>query len=309
MPVDVAVVIANHAGDDVLDACLSSVRAQTHLPAELTVVDAGPSRLGPRIAEAHGALVLPRPNRGLGYLYNEGARAARSELVLLLNNDVSLDRCCLELLVRELTSSPAHFAADPRQTSWDGTELVHGRASLRRGPLVRQPLPGFRLELRGVAETPVPTLSANGGAMLVRRERLLELGGFDETMFMDFEDLDLCWRAWSRGWSSVHVPDATLRHRVGTATRETGVLARRIRSSHHNLVRFALKCFPPGDAARVLLGELARVPRHPALITPALAKIALELPEILRERRTVRPSRSLLRWMIDGQVGSQPSQP
>ena len=95
MPVDVAVVIANHAGDDVLDACLSSVRAQTHLPAELTVVDAGPSRLGPRIAEAHGALVLPRPNRGLGYLYNEGARAARSELVLLLNNDVSLDRCCL----------------------------------------------------------------------------------------------------------------------------------------------------------------------------------------------------------------------
>ena len=51
--------------------------------------------------------------------------------------------------------------------------------------------------------------------MLVRRERLLELGGFDETFFMDFEDLDLCWRAWLRGWASVYVPDAVVRHRVG----------------------------------------------------------------------------------------------
>ncbi|MBA2293851.1 MAG: glycosyltransferase family 2 protein [Actinobacteria bacterium] len=310
MKPDVAVVIANYAGDDVLDACLLSVRAQTHLPAELTVVDAGPSRLGPRIAESHGAVVLRRPNRGLGYLYNEGTRAARSELVLLLNNDVALDRHCLELLVHELASSPRHFAADPRQLSWNGMDLVHGRASLRRGPLARQPLPGFRLELRGAADTSVPTLSANGGAMLVRRDRLLELGGFDETMFMDFEDLDLCWRAWSRGWSSVYVPEATLRHHVGTATRESGVLASRIRSSHHNLLRFALKCLPLEAVARVVLGELLRLPRHPSLIAPALARIALELPEILRERRRIEPSRRLLRWMLAGQpVESQGMQP
>ena len=56
--------------------------------------------------------------------------------------------------------------------------------------------------------------------MLVRRERLLELGGFDETFFMEFEDLDLCWRAWLRGHGSVYVPDAWLRHRVGGATTE-----------------------------------------------------------------------------------------
>ena len=42
-------------------------------------------------------------------------------------------------------------------------------------------------------------MSAHGAAMLVRRELLLELGGFDETFFMEWEDLDLCWRAWLRG--------------------------------------------------------------------------------------------------------------
>ena len=38
--------------------------------------------------------------------------------------------------------------------------------------------------------------------MLVRRSMFLELGGFDETFFMEWEDLDLCWRAWLRGWST-----------------------------------------------------------------------------------------------------------
>jgi N-acetylglucosaminyl-diphospho-decaprenol L-rhamnosyltransferase len=306
---EVAVVVANYAGDDVLDDCLQSVLAQTHSPAEVLVVDAGPSEHGRRIAESHGATVLARPNRGLGYLYNEGARSARSELVLLLNNDVALEPRCLRLLVDELVASQRCFAADPRQVSWDGSDLVHGRASLRRGPLFRQPLPGFRLDLQGDAQSPVPTVSANGGAMLARRERLLELGGFDETMFLDFEDIDLCWRAWSRGWSSIHVPDATVRHRVGTATRESGVLRRRVRDSHHNLVRFALKCFPATDAGRVVLGELLRLPRHPSLVGPALARIALELPEILRERRAVRPSRSLMRWMLAGQPERQATQP
>ena len=64
----------------------------------------------------------------------------------------------------------------------------------------------------------MPTVTANGACMLVRASMLLELGGFDETFFMDFEDIDLCWRAWLRGWESVYVPDAWVRHRVGAVT-------------------------------------------------------------------------------------------
>lgn len=141
--------------------------------------------------------------------------------------------------------------------------------------------------------------------MLARRELLLELGGFDETMFMDFEDLDLCWRAWCRGWSSTYVPAATVRHRVGAATKRAGVLRPRLRSSHHNLIRFALKCFPARDAALVVLGELVRLPRHPTVIAPALARIVLELPEIMGERRRIASARALMRWMLAGQPGAQ----
>jgi GT2 family glycosyltransferase len=299
MAKSVAVVIGNWQGENVLADCLASLDEQTLEPVEVIVVDASSADASATLARERGARVLVRENRGLGYLYNEGARATNAEYVLCANNDVALEPRCLDLLASALDDDPYRFAADPTQVDWSGERLVHARATLRRGPLLRQPLPGFRLDLAVPVEAVVPTLSANGGAMLVRLERLLELGGFDQTMFMDFEDLDLCWRAWLRGWPSVYVPDAVVRHRVGAVT-SPATLRRRLVSSHHNLLRFALKCLPAGEAARVVAGELLRLPRHPLLIAPALAGIARELEEIASERRAAAPSADFTRWVLDG---------
>ena len=300
MPPELAVVVGNFEGEELLADCLGSVREQTLAPAEVLVVDASSSDRSVAVAEQLGARVLLRENRGLGYLYNEGVRAARAPYVMLANNDVALDGRCLELLAAELDRDERRFAADPRQLDWSGERVVHARAMLKRGPLLRQPLPGFRLDLCVPADAVVPTVSANGGAMLVRRERLLELGGFDETMFMDFEDIDLCWRAWQRGWESVYVPDAFVRHHVGAVTAPGAALTRRLVSSHHNLMRFALKCFPAREAARVVGGELLRLPRHPRLVAPALLQLSGELPAIMRGRRASPPRRAFSRWVLDG---------
>ena len=127
-----------------------------------------------------------------------------------------------------------------------------------------------------------------------------ERGRFDETMFMDFEDIDLCWRAWLRGWESVYVPDAWVRHRVGAVTAPGPLMKRRLVSSHHNLMRFALKCFPAGDAARVVGGELLRLPRHPRLVVPAIAQILGEAREIAVERRRSCPTEQLMSWFLGG---------
>jgi hypothetical protein len=95
------------------------------------------------------------------------------------------------------------------------------------------------------------------------------------------------------------VPDAVVRHRVGAATgaRE---LPRRVASSHHNLLRFALKCLPARAAARVVAGELLRAPRRPRAALAAFAAVARELPEILRLRRALRPSRGHFHRVLAG---------
>ena len=41
------------------------------------------------------------------------------------------------------------------------------------------------------------------------------LGGFDERLFFGYEDVELCWRGWVRGWKTVFAPCAKCWHRVG----------------------------------------------------------------------------------------------
>jgi len=296
---DVAVVIGNYRGETLLPDCLASLRAQTLVPAEILVVDGASPDRSVEVARDLGVDVLQRENRGLGYLYNEGVRASATGYVVLLNNDVALEERCLELLTAALVEDESRFAADAQQLDWETGATIHARTTLTRGRLLREHLPGLHLHHLLSADETVPTVCANGAAMLVRRDAFLELGGFDETFFLEWEDLDLCWRAWLRDRPTVYVPAARVRHRVGAATSARDA-PRRAASSHHNLVRFALKCLPAGAAARVVLGELLRLPRHPRAVTAGFAGVLRELREIIRLRRQLHPSRDLLDRMLNG---------
>jgi GT2 family glycosyltransferase len=133
--------------------------------------------------------------------------------------------------------------------------------------------------------------------MIVRRDRHQELGGFDETFFMEWEDLDLCWRASLRGWETVYVPDACVRHHVGASTGRSE-RSRRSAASHHNLLRFALKCLPADAACRVAAGELLRLARHPGAVTRGIANVVTELREIVALRRALHPKRQVFEELL-----------
>lgn len=297
MALRVAAVIGNYEGATHLPDCLDTLAAQTLPLTDIVVVDAGSRDDSVVVARTRGARVIATENRGLAFLYNFGVAVVDTELVLLANNDLAFDRECVRLLAEALTESERRFAADPTQFDWTGERVIHARTVLRRAPLLRTPIPGLEIDPLIRAETATTTVYANAGAMLVRRSMFNELGGFDETFFLDFEDLDLCWRAWARGWESVYVPKAHLRHKVGMSASST-VSPRRLRSSHHNLVRFALTCLPADAAARVVAGELVRSARAPFVVLPALAQVARELPGILSRRRTIDHRRRLLRRLL-----------
>ena len=75
-------------------------------------------------------------------------------------------------------------------------------------------------------------------------------------------------------------------------------LARRFSQSHHNLMRWALKCLPAREAAVVVGGELLRLPRHPIVIGRAFGSLRDELAEIRRERRRLRPARRVFDQLL-----------
>src|SRR5258708_21295354 len=135
MAADVTAVIGNYQGEHLLPDCLASLKTQTQLPVEVIVVDASSSDESDAVARSHGARVLRFPNRGLGFLYNRGAAAASSELVLFLNNDVALEPVCIQQLASALAADPSRFAADAHQLDWEGRRTIHARTTLRPGRL------------------------------------------------------------------------------------------------------------------------------------------------------------------------------
>lgn len=56
-----------------------------------------------------------------------------------------------------------------------------------------------------------------GASLMIRRPVIEEIGGFDETFFLYFEETDLCRRAARTGWRTHYVPDSKIEH-LGSAS-------------------------------------------------------------------------------------------
>lgn len=71
-------------------------------------------------------------------------------------------------------------------------------------------------------DEPADVLFASGAAMVLPADVYRELGGFDERYFMFFEDVDLGWRAWLRGYRVRYVPASLAYHEHHVTMRDTG---------------------------------------------------------------------------------------
>ena len=92
-----------------------------------------------------------------------------------------------------------------------------------------------------------------GAALMVRREVLAQVGGFDEGYFMYSEELDLCRRIKETGWQIVYLPNAQIIHHEGKSSEQV-VAARHIRFQTSK-VRYFRKFHGPfqAEALRVFI--------------------------------------------------------
>lgn len=215
----VSVVVVNYQGEAYLDECLRAVRALTGAVDEVVVVDnASTDRSLAIVRESFPDVrVLSMPaNDGPSPARNAGMRAARNRWVLALDNDAVVPPDTLELLTAAAASDPtiaiaqprSVFAAEPERVHYDGGAFHYaGLISLRN---FYRPLAAA--EGQGTLDVDC----AVAVALLVDRDALLAAGGYDETMFILFEDLDLSYRLRARGLRIVSVEDCLVLHKGGT---------------------------------------------------------------------------------------------
>jgi GT2 family glycosyltransferase/glycosyltransferase involved in cell wall biosynthesis len=209
------VVIPNWNGRDLLEKYIPSI--QTALAGnpenEILVVDNGSSDgsaefLAQRFPNVK-VLALPR-NLGFGGGSNAGFRAAKNDVVVLLNSDMRVEPDFLQPLLdgfagdKVFAVSCQIFFTDPKrvreetgltQAWWqDGALRVRHRADA------------------GVRDL-YPCFYGGGGSCAFDRRKFLELGGFDSLLAPFYlEDTDLGYMAWKRGWQVLYQPRSVVYH-------------------------------------------------------------------------------------------------
>ncbi|HMB54617.1 MAG TPA: glycosyltransferase family 2 protein [Thermoanaerobaculia bacterium] len=305
-PKEVAVVIPSWNTLAFLPACVESVRGQEGDP-ELLVVDNGSSDGSVEWLREHEVPHLSLPeNLGFAAAVNLGARRTAAPAVLALNADTVLAPGCLAPLLAALQSDPSLGGVQPRilQGEGDGlggtgaTRLEDARVYSAGQALTRD---GRAYEL-GAGEPQRPghlerreVFGVCGAACLLRRELFDRLGGYDESYFAFYEDVDLNMRARIAGWRFEYVPEAVVWH-AGNAAWASGFerpSAENAKLVARNRLATQLKFMPAGVAPRIAaveLGALARAARERRFLATLRGKLAALpwLPRLLRERRSLR---------------------
>ncbi|MBZ2196422.1 glycosyltransferase [Occultella gossypii] len=230
---DIRVVcVTFHPGAE-LEDFVTTLSAASSAPVELVFVENGTdSTVARRVAADHGGTVVETgANLGYGGAANRGAAGARGEWLVLANPDVQWGPGSLDELILAARRHPRAGALGPAILNMDGTVYSSARAlpSLRTGTghaLLVHVWPGnpwTKAYLTTQESTEGVEREAgwlSGACLLLRRRAFEDVGGFDESYFMFFEDVDLGDRLARAGWTNVYVPTARVGHDQGSSWRD-----------------------------------------------------------------------------------------
>lgn len=134
--------------------------------------------------------------------------AARPEdVVISLNNDMRVERDFIAPLLRHF-ESPTVFCAVPKILDWTGENVTNGQRVFE--------VEGHAFRERFDRTVQAPAFSLEAGCAAFRRVMWAELGGYDPLFRPGYwEDLDLAYRSFARGWQCVYEPSSVIYHREG----------------------------------------------------------------------------------------------
>ncbi len=296
--VRISVVVLNYNGARYLREALESLSDMEYDSYEVIVVDNGSEDDSLQVAGDFDVQIIETgKNLGFSRANNMGAAASRGDFILFVNNDMKFDRSLLSAMVNVIGSDDVIFAVDCTQFDFEGIRYLHGARLLAPGSPIESFWPFVKEIQKYDVTKPVETPWGCGSNLMVRRWMFDRLGGFDPTFFLDYEDLDLCWRAWLRGWRTVFIPHTNTYHVVGGDSSTLAFCASNWRtlSGEKNLQRFFMKTMPKKMILELAFGRLLRAIGAVMLLRPAYVRILLlsflsnlrSLPEILIQRRQI----------------------
>lgn len=222
----VSVIILNYNGRVYLSNCFESL-AKINYPrdkVEVLLVDNGSTDGSTQYVREYFPWVrILSLERNLGFCEgnNKGATSAKSEYILFLNNDVTVDENWLIELMKVAVQFPNDILTNkllclnnPKIINFDGAKAtLMGR--------------GFNLNFgkenyKNVRSSYI--IQPYGASMIVKKDVFMELGMFDRDYFISLEDFDIGVRAWLLGHKVIYVPSSIVYHKIdGTEGKKSDI--------------------------------------------------------------------------------------
>ncbi len=235
MAPDLSIIIVNWNVRELLRACLQSLeRTRASLPLQTIVVDSASS--DGSVAMLHDEfsfvqVIECETNVGFSRGNNLGMAQARGEFFLLLNPDTEMVGEALQTMWGYLQAHPEVGVVGPQLLNPDGSAQPSRRrfptllTALLESTILQQWFPHNRVlakyylcDQRADVTQEVDWLS--GACLMLRREVLAQVGGFDEKFFMYSEELDWQKRIKDAGWQIVYLPSAQVLHHEGKSSEQ-----------------------------------------------------------------------------------------
>jgi GT2 family glycosyltransferase len=213
----ITILIPNWNGEARLKSVLDALSVQTYPIDRVVVIDNGSTDGSARLARASGCEVIELGrNTGFSHAVNSGIRAAQTDWVGILNNDVVPERDWLAKLMQAAAARSDTWFAAGKLLSTSHQETIDGAFdAICRGACAWRCGHGRRDA--PVWNQPKTIHFAPFTAAIFRASLFERIGLLDEQFESYLEDVDFGLRAATRGLQGLYVPDAVAYHE-GSAT-------------------------------------------------------------------------------------------
>lgn len=245
-----SIIITNYNGRALLNDCLSSLAKQTLKNFEVILVDNASKDDSVNFVSSFFPWVkIVRNPTNIGFVEgcNLGAKRAKYNYLVFLNNDTKVDPHWLEELLKVLKSDTSIGICGSTVLSYDGKRVDDA------GTI--PDLFGFPIyqlgDLHYSGQKTKYVFIATGAAFLIKRELWEKLGGFDSEYFLYGEITDLSWQVQLLGYTIAISRWALVYHRCGTTTGKIAYAQRRY-LSERNTLRMLIKNYSQLTLLKVL---------------------------------------------------------
>lgn len=222
----VSIIIPSKDHPEILDRCLVSLLEKTTYPHyELIIVDNGSSEENRQWITKRLEFLANSKQKSIKYLYenmpfnfskmcNMGVKQASGEYLLLLNDDMEIiEPMWLTKLL--LQAVEPHVGAVGAKLYYPDSDIIQhaGITNMGIGPAHKLGgLSDAKSYYHGKNKLPYDMLAVTAACLMVKKEKYEEVGGMDEELTVAYNDVELCFSLYEKGYYNVQRNDVILYH-------------------------------------------------------------------------------------------------